>query len=141
MKVYSGDEVTVQFGSINIESGRGEDDFVRIERVNGPSFGVKSGLDGEQTRWQNKDRATRVVVVLMQSSKFNDLLSAVHNADLKANGSGIFPLMVRDRNGTSLLTGAEAYIEDFPDETFSKEPGTLEWPIMVPNPERFVGGN
>lgn len=141
MRIYSANEVTFNFLGLSIESGRGDDEFVRIEKEE-DAFTAKAGIDGEVTRSESKNNIHRVTVTLMQSSKGNDLLSAIHNGDIKIpGGSGVGPAMVRDRQGTSICVDPEAFITKFPDQSFSKEAGTVEWVFIFPNPERFVGGN
>lgn len=140
-KNYSAADVTVNFGAINIESGRGDDEFVSIEQDE-ENFTYKAGVDGEGTRSETKNRKTRVTLTLMQTSAANDLLSAVHELDKKTSGgAGVVPLIVRDRSGTQVFTSAEAWIVKPPDQKYAKEAGTRVWLIDCHDPQRFDGGH
>lgn len=139
--VYSADEVTVNFSGIPIESGRGEDEFVTIEQQE-DSFTYKAGVDGEGTRSENKNTYTVVTLTIGQTSSANDLLSAIHELDKKvAGGSGIAPIMIRDRAGTQLFASAEAWIIKPPDQKYARESGERVWTFGVHAPERFDGGH
>jgi hypothetical protein len=140
-KRYSGSEVSVSVSGIPINSGRGDGEFVRIEKPD-PTFLVKAGVDGEATFYDSRKNIHRVTLTVMQTSDANDILSALHNGDrLSPAGVGIVPLMVKDGLGRSVFVEAEARIEKLPDEAMAEEPGTLEWVFLCPNPQRHVGGN
>jgi hypothetical protein len=141
LKIYSANEVTFNFSGLNIDSGRGDDEFVRIEQQE-DNFSYKAGVDGEGTRSESKNRYTVVTATLMQTSDGNALLSAIQNLDIKTpGGAGVAPLLVRDRQGNSVFMAAEAWIIKPPDRTYGKEAATVEWTFGVHSPERFDGGN
>lgn len=141
VKVYSQDEVSVNIAGNPIDGGRGDDEFISITQ-NEDDFTAKSGVDGEVTRSRNKNRITRIVLTLQATSASNDILSAIHNLDLKTDGgSGIFPIQVRDRAGTQVFIAPEAWIVKAPDLKFAKESGQTPWLIDCAEPERFDGGH
>lgn len=141
MKVYDGDQVTVNFSGLPIESGYADGEFVRIEQEN-PSFGAVQGTDGEVARFKTNQSLTRVTIILMQTSAANALLSALLNVDQAAsNGAGVAPILIRDRQGLSVFAAPEAWIEGPPAVAYGREPGAREWAIMCANPKRFDGGN
>lgn len=141
LKVYSAAQVTFNFSGIDFNDGRGEDDFVEIAKVE-DTFTYKAGVDGEGTRSENKNSYTRVTLTLMQTSAGNATLSAIHQADISIpGGSGVAPILVRDRQGTSVFAAAEAWIEKIPDNLYSKEAGPRKWVFGVHQPTNFVGGN
>lgn len=141
MKVYSAAEVTFNFAGIPIDSGRGDDEFCAITKVE-DTYTYKAGVDGEGTRSENKNSLYRVTLTLMRTSAGNAILSAIHNGDLAIpGGSGIAPILVRDRQGTSNFACGEAWIVKMPDNTYSKEANTIQWIFECHNPTAFIGGN
>ena len=141
MKVYSAAEITVNVGGLSIDSGRGDDEFCEISKAE-DTFTYKAGVDGEGTRSESKNSLHKVKLTLMKTSAGNAILSAIHNGDIAVpGGAGIVPILIRDRQGTSLFTSAEAWITKIPDTKYAKEAGTVEWMFDVHNPTSFVGGN
>lgn len=141
LKIYSASEVTVNFSGIPLDSGRGEDEFVSIQKAE-DTFMYKAGVDGEGTRSESKNSYHTVTITMMASSSGNAVLSAIHNADINiAGGSGVAPILIRDRQGTSLFSAAEAWIVKAPDKTYAKEVGAVQWVIGVHKPINFIGGN
>lgn len=140
-KVYDANEVTVSIAGLPIESGYDDGEFCRIEQE-ADDFTDKAGTDGEVTRSKTNDRRATISVILMQSSAGNALLSGLNNIDrLAGNGAGVGPLLVRDRQGTSLYAAAECWISKPPDVSFDREPTAREWTLRCANLERFDGSN
>lgn len=141
LKVYSADEVTCNFAGISLEGGTGDDDFVSITKTE-DTFTYKAGNDGSGTRSKNGSRYFEVSVTLMATSEKNALLSAIHILDGKsAGGSGVGPLKVEDRGGTTKFLCAEAWVKKIPDLSFKREAETVTWVFGCHNPEFFLGGN
>lgn len=137
--VYSANAVTLVFGGLTVESGRGPDEFLRIEQEE-DDFSYAAGIDGEGVFSEFNNKLTRVTVTLMQTAAGNGVLSAIHIASKKLNGSPS-PIYIEDRKGTSKLVSSASMIMKTPDETYAKEAGTTVWVIGVHDPERFVGGH
>lgn len=141
LKIYSAAEHSFSFLGIPIENGFGEDEFLSWEQKE-PNFTHKSGVDGEGTRSENKNTYTEVKLTLMQTSSSNAVLSVILNTDTKVpGGSGIGPLMARDRQGTTTFMSAEAYIVGPPAQKRGKEVGMLEWTFGCQGPVRLDGGS
>lgn len=141
LKVYDANEVTLNVAGLPIESGFDDGEFIRIEQE-AEDFIDKVGTDGEVTRSKTNDRRATVSILLMQSSDGNALLSGLNNLDrLAGNGAGVGPLLVRDRQGTSLYAAAECWVSKPPDVSFDREPTAREWTLRVASLERFDGGN
>lgn len=142
MFYYSGDQVTLNVSGIPIETGKADDGFIEIEQSE-ESFSLKSGLDGAVTLVENKNFSHVVTIKLMQTSPANDILSAIFTLARKSAGGqlGVVPVGIKDQQGTSVLVAAEAIIAGFPNQAFNKDVGSVSWKLLVPNPERFVGGN
>jgi|GEM_PF-889380 len=141
LKVYSANEVTFNFATISFDTGRGDDEFVSIAKAE-DTYTYKAGVDGEGTRSESRNNYYEVTLTLMRTSKGNALLSAIHNGDIAIpGGSGIAPILIRDRQGTSLFAAAEAWIIKVPDNAYAKEANVLQWRFGVHGAVQFIGGN
>jgi hypothetical protein len=141
LKVYSAAEVSVIFALIPLDSGRGEDEFAAISKSE-DTYTYKAGVDGEGTRSENQNTYHEVKLTMMASSDANAILSAIHSGDLAVpGGAGIAPLLIRDKQGTSVFAAQEAWIVKWPDKGYGKEVGTVEWTLGVHSPSVFIGGN
>ena len=142
-KVYSADQISITFGGVPIESGRGNDEFVSIVQPE-DTFTVQTGVDGEVTRSENKGAAAirEVTITLRRTSRGNAVLSAMHKGDVAiAGGSGIAPLAIVDLQGASLFVSPEAWIKKWPDDKHAAEAPTVEWTFTATHPEQVIGGN
>lgn len=137
--VYSANAVTLNVASRAIESGRGPDEFLKIEQA-ADDFSHTAGLDGEGCFNELKDDYTTITVTLLQTSAGNGELWAIHQASKLAGGLMV-PLFVEDRKGSSKLVATEAMILKNPDETYAKEAGTAVWVIGCSPDVRVVGGH
>ncbi len=135
---YNADLVSIVFGAL-IADGFGPDEFVTIERTT-PRFTSQAGANGHVARSQGNDNRAKVTLTLIQTSAFNDLLSAAAAQDA-LDGLGVRPLTVRDRNGRSLHYAEKAWIAEDPNPAFAREAGTRVWVLECANLESFVGGS
>src|SRR5574343_1685959 len=130
MKVVDLDQQIITLGSVRMQ-GWAEGDAVTIE-FDGPAFNYVSGADGEGVRSKNFNRSAVMTIRLMQSSAVNDLMSAIHLADMLApNGSGVLPAQVKDLQGTTYLAGRQAWIEAPPNVTIGPTGQPREWKIRI----------
>lgn len=104
-------------------------------------FVIVPGIDGQITRSKKVARVGKLSIMLMSSSKSNDVLSALHSLDvLTPGGAGIVPLSIVDRNGTTLFAAPEAWIDKFPDVNMGDKAEAREWTLTVVDYALFVGG-
>lgn len=122
----------------NIMGGWGDDTFVTVERSE-DAFSLKVGIDGIGARAKNNNRSGTVSLTLMNTSKSNDVLSALAAAD-ELSGQAAFPIMVRDANGTMLATALTAWITKIPTVEFGKEVGNRTWQFTTDSLIIFAGG-
>ena len=62
------------------------------------------------------------------------------NADLNApNGMGVGPLLIRDKEGATVFTGTEAWIQKLPKSTIGQKLSNREWKIRVARLEGMLG--
>lgn len=136
---YDPDQVDVIFALAPI-SGFSEDDMVTIEEDE-DGFILVTGVDGEFTRSKVKGVSAKVTIKIMSSSRSNDALSAIYEADrLAPGGAGVVPILIRDNNGTSLFASDKAWIIKRPPRTFGKQAVPVEWQIQVIDQKWFQGG-
>jgi len=141
VKVYSASQITFNFAGISFDTGRGDDEFVEIEKVE-DTYTYKAGVDGEGTRSESKNSLHKVTLTLMRTSGGNAILTAIHNGDIATPGGlGIAPMMIRDRQGTSSFVCAEAWITKVPTNTYAKEANTFAWEFNCHGPVNIIGGN
>jgi hypothetical protein len=122
-----------------IAHGFADGTFIKAMR-NEQAYNLKVGVDGEGTRSKNNNKSGKFEITLMQSSSFNDVLSAYSSADQLSN-AGVVPILLRDNNGTTLATALTAWVQKLPDVEFAKEVTTRTWVFETDDLEMFVGGN
>ena len=139
MKHWNPDQVDHIVGGFPI-TGFAEDAMSSFEQQ-GEAFVLVKGVDGQFTRSFQPGRWARWTIKLMSSSKANDFLSALHNADiLTPGGAGVVACGCNDRNGAGVMAAPECYVEKDPVVNFSGKAETREWSIIVVNYKLFVGG-
>jgi hypothetical protein len=137
--VWSANAWTLNIAGQTIESGKGADEFLKIEQA-ADDFSHTAGLDGEGCWNELKDDYTTVTVTLLQTSAGNGVLWAIHQASLLVGGLPV-PLYIEDRKGASKLVSTDAMILKKPDETVAKEGGPNTWVLGCSPDTRVVGGH
>lgn len=140
MAVYQYDpkNVSVVVGG-KILKGFADGTFVLCER-NEQAYNLKVGVDGEGTRAKSNNKSGKITVTLIQSSSSNDVLSAFALAD-EASNTGAVPFLLRDNNGTTLVTALTAWVQKFANVEDAKEVSTRVWVLETDELNMFVGGN
>lgn len=136
-KTYDAGKVIITWGP-HIVTGTAEGSFVRASR-NKPSFAMRTGSDGASVRSKSRDKSGTVEIVVMQTSPSNDFFAAMAVQD-ELFDTGIMPLVVKDLNGTTLITGAEAWLQKPADVDFGSESGDRSWTFDVGQLVIFPGG-
>jgi hypothetical protein len=138
---YAPDRVVLAFGPV-ILGGFAEGTFINWE-YNEDFFNLIMGIDGESARGKSNNNSARITAILMQTSASNDLLSAIHAADiLSPNGDGINPLLLKDLNGRTLQTAEKAWIVKPPSAGFNRAPdANREWTFETNHGLPFIGGS
>ena len=113
---------------------------IKVSR-NSPPFSMIKGIRGQNTRVRNKDTSCTITVELLQTAIANDVLSELINLDLQNNAMRI-SLSLTDGNGNAKIQSENAYIETFPEASFSNDIETRRWTIACLDTYEFnVGGN
>ena len=137
--VYSADAWSFNFAGLQIETGKGPDEFLKIT-ADEDDVTITVGLDGESVFNVIPGRPCTISLTLLQTSKGNGVLSAYHIASMAAGGLPA-PVGVEDRNGTSKTVSPSAMIKKIPEETAGKEAGAVVWEFLVATPTRFLGNH
>jgi hypothetical protein len=138
--LYDPQDVAILFGGVPL-TGWAEGEFLAVEYAE-EAFTIVVGADGLVTRSKNANTVVRATVKLMQSSRSNDYLSAIHNADKAiSGGAGVLPFAFKDNSGTSLFAVPKAWIVGFPAQAFDKSAKSRDWIFECPDPAMFIGGN
>jgi hypothetical protein len=140
VRPYSADQMLVTFAGVNLLEGLADGEFFRWERE-ADDFDDQVGTDGEVTRSKTNDGRVSCILVLMHTSPINDVLSALINADLAAPGGvGIAPLLVKELQGTTLLSAPKAWIKSRPSPTRDRTATSVEWTIRCAATGEIHGG-
>lgn len=137
-KTYSPKKVSVIIAGL-IATGYAEGTFIQVERA-ADTFTKVVGSDGEVGRVHSADRSGKITLTLQQTSEFNDVLSALQQAD-ELTLSGKFPVAVKDNNGTSLYVAGDAWIMKPVNSEYANTMSTREWVIECSDLIPFAGGN
>lgn len=140
MTVKNYDPALVQmiFAGASIE-GLADGTFLTAAR-NNQSFELSTGADGEGARAKSNDKSGTVVFTLLQTSASNDILAALALLD-ELQGDGVSPLMIKDLNGTTLVTAETAWVQKPADVERAKTISDTEWTIETNNLQIFPGGS
>lgn len=137
MKNYDPKDILLVVAGTPVE-GFADGTFVVCAR-NNDSYTTSTGADGEPARAQSNDKSGTITITLMQTSATNDILSAAVTLD-ELQGDGVFPVLVKDLNGTTLVTAETAYVQKPADVEFGRELAEREWVIATPELNILAGG-
>lgn len=139
-RVYDANRVQVSFAGVPVQ-GYADGDFLAITKES-DAFTSVVGTDGEVSRSKTLDRRATIEITLMQTSKTNDLLAAIHKADIEApGGAGVGAFLVVDLSGTSLYAAGNCWIKRSPDPVFGREAQERVWTLECDVLQDFTGGN
>lgn len=113
--------------------------FIKWSR-NEDAFKLQVGADGEVARVRNRNRSGTLAITLQQTSLSNDVLSAAAALDELGTG-GVGALLIKDLNGTTLISTLAAWVKKVPEGELGKELGQREWVLECGALTIFAGGN
>lgn len=122
--------------------GFAADTFITITKDE-DSFALSKGINGETTRTLIVDNCYTVEITLMRSSKSNDYLSALCNADMNPDtmGAGVVPVFIQGDRSRETFVASQAYIVKLPDEEYNNgEDGSRTWQIQCVDGKFHAGG-
>ena len=120
-------------------SGYADGTFLEIT-ADTQQFTKVVGADGTTTRVKSNNYGGVLTLTLSQSSPSNDVLSGLLNADRAAN-LGIFPILIKDLSGTTLIFSATGWIQQFPDSAWGTDINNRAWSIDLADIDILIGGN
>ena len=123
---YNPKKVTISLGN-NIVTGFADDSFVTID-PNGDGVTKKVGCDGEIVRSISPDDTYIVKLSVLQTSPTNAWLQRMFAADVE-NGTGMFPILVKDLSGSTVFKAAQAWPAKPASRGFGKESSNREWEL------------
>lgn len=108
---------------------------------NTPIFKQIRGIRGKNTRVLLKDASGTIRIGLTQTAIANDVFSEIVTLD-RSTASERLEVVIKDTAGTSLFSSSTAYIESFPESTFSASQTERNWTILCDKMDGyFIGGN
>lgn len=141
VKVYNPKNVIVIACGVPITGGFAAGSKVKAVQVN-ETFVVTEGVEGDMTRTNSNSQFTRITFRLLQTSRFNAVLSALHAADKASeNGSGVAPTTIKDKGGASLHFLSQSWLTKIPDSDYAGEDTFREWVIEGIAEVNVTGGN
>lgn len=108
-------------------TGYAEDTFITIEEISG-GVTSKAGCDGEIVRSVDPNTRFSVKLTLLMSSPTHKFLLDRYRRD-KQDGSGHFPILIRDLTGAEKFVAANAWVTKTPTNTKGKEGQNKEWTL------------
>lgn len=139
LKTYNFNEVQVIVGGVPATGLAEGDDVVQVVQ-DADAWTLVVGADGEGTRSKSNNRAAKITLRVMQSSDLNDSLTGFYLAD-EQNGSGKFPVMIKDSNGRSLHVVEQAWVMKLPDSSYGANATSRDWVLQCASINSFIGGN
>lgn len=134
---YDPDKVSVIVGA-QIITGFEKGTFVEFD-FDEDHFTKKVGIGGDVTRTKNGNFTGKLKLTLQQASPSNDYLSGLAALDRTAGG-GVVPFMIRDQNGTTLVSCAASWVQKTARAGFADEDSAREWTLDTAQVAAFVGG-
>ncbi len=122
-----------------ILGGWGDGTYIEAERDE-DSWMKKTGVDGEVSRAKNNNKGGKVTLTFMQTSPSNDVLSAYQQAD-ELTGDGVFTLIIRDSNGSTLVSSTDSWIKKPAKLVYAKEIQAWQWVIDVGTFNVLIGAS
>ncbi len=134
-----GSKTVQQVFDNQIITGTAKGTFVEAE-YNSDAVTLMVGSDGEGARAMSADRSGTVKLTLLQTSPFNDVLSAALILD-QATGLGTKSYFCKDARGSTLIHAAQCWVKKCANVVLADEIQGREWTIETSDLDVFVGGN
>lgn len=138
VRTFDPKKVLVTFGPI-VCGGFYSGTFITIEPES-DAFRIVRGTGGDTERVKISTGNCFVSLSLLQTSPVNDLLSLAHLTDMVGN-AGVFPLIIKDIDGTQLFMSMNAFIIRPADMGMGTEVGERKWRFYCPEALNYIGGD
>lgn len=139
LPLYSPEDVDVYLAGFIKISGFVDGTFISIAKDVG-TFTTRESADGVVSRNHAKSSTYTVTITLASTSESNTVLTVASRLD-DSTKMGMFPFIIKDRMGSTLLFSPKSWIETLPDTAFGLDVTDREWRIKCANAVLAVGGN
>jgi len=136
---YSPEDVQITIGSFFTLEGLAGGKFVEVAKDVMPYTSTRSA-DGRVERKYTNNSTFSISLTLLRASPCNDTLMRLSNLD-EITQKGMFPLLIKDSNGTGYFFSPSCWIEVIPPLTYSTEEDTCVWGLRADSGVINVGGN
>lgn len=145
MASFSVHQHVISLGGVSLIGGFGQGGAFEVS-PDGDAFVIVKGVTGDAVRIYTGEDTYQVKFTLLQTSVNNDILSALHEADVLAAenglaGAGVFPLLIKDLGGSTVFTSGEAFVKKPPTITGTNTATDREWELVAFGGRLHVGGN
>jgi hypothetical protein len=111
--------------------GYHEGSFVEIDRTVDTAE-LEIGSDGEATMTIKPNQSGSFKFTLQQSSPTNDYFTTLFSALQQKNTAiAVVPVSVQDKNGTSIASCKQGFIQKVTKITFADKPEAREWTFLT----------
>ncbi|MEG0407245.1 MAG: phage protein [Bacilli bacterium] len=102
-----------------------------------------TSADGYTTRTHRLDKTVQMTINLEQTSRSNDVLSALlRNDENDLTGlDGIFTCTFADKSGSSYVYSSQCYVSRPQTQEFGASVGTRSWMITFAWADQWIGGS
>ena len=138
-KTFDPSSTLVTIGAWPVTGGWAPGTYIKASRRS-ESFKDDVGAVGDVVRIRNRDRRGTIELTFLRTAAVNDYLSSLMAAAEQFN-TGIVPITIEDRDGTTKIFGAECWITKPADVEESAEGAHRTWTFAVSKLEMFIGGN
>lgn len=143
MAIYSLSACSFLWGGVPATQ-YGEGGFVEVSPKD-DTFTVHTGVGGESIRAYTGSKVFEVKLTLLQTSPYNDYISALYNADVLASdlgqgGAGVLPFGLVDLQSTTLAFSPQMFVTKPSPIKRTDKPSDCEWTFIALNTKIFVGG-
>lgn len=139
LATYSPEDVDILLAGIINISGFINGTFVNIAKDVG-TFSTRESSDGVVSRNHASSGTYTVTLTLASTSESNKYLTLFSRLD-DVTKMGMFPLIIKDRMGSTLLFSPKSWIETLPDTDFDVDVTERAWKIKCANAVLSIGGN
>lgn len=141
LKEYDPKNVIITWDGVTLNEGIAEGTFVAIARTT-RTWTHNTGGDGGTTRVKGNDRTGTATLTLRMGSATNEALaSRAQDEELDPPVSHVAPLLIKDFDGVTLHSDAEAHLDGPANDEFATTEGNREWVLLLPNLKMFSAGN
>lgn len=135
---YASEDVSSLLGGVLLTGGA-DGTFVSAKRRS-DVVTLEVGSDGSPAVYVSPDKSGTIELTFLQTSPANDILSA-ELASIELTKRPGKPLIIKDKNGTTVISCDRAWPMNYPETVFSKGIEARKWTLETGRMIVVVGGN